>query len=112
MYERHHEPLLSQKQFLVRLFKHMVLAVLLVVGSLGMGMLGYVWFEELLWVDAFLHSAILLGGMGLAAVPLTEEAKIFVGLYALYSGMVFVAAMGIIVAPVLHRILHLFHLRD
>lgn len=104
--------LLSRKQFLIRLLKHIVLAVLLVAGSLGMGMLGYIWFEELLWVDAFLHSAVLLGGMGLAAVPQTEGAKVFVGLYALYSGMVFIAAMGIILAPVVHRVLHLFHLKD
>ena len=34
----------------------------------------------------------------------------FAGLYALYSGMVVIAAASIILAPMFHRFVHRFHL--
>lgn len=36
-------------------------------------------------------------------------AKLFASLFALYSGFVFVAMSGIVIAPIAHRILHYFH---
>jgi hypothetical protein len=79
------------------------------MGSLIGGMVGYACFEALSWPEAFLHSALLLGGMGLVAPPASSGGKVFVGLYALYAGLVFVAVAGIVLAPVLHRLLHRFH---
>jgi hypothetical protein len=112
MYERHYEELASVGRFLKRMLQHLAVAALLVGVSLGIGILGYVWLEKLSWHDAFLHAAVTLGGMGLVRVPEADEAKVFAGLYAMYSGMIFLAAAGIIIAPVLHRIMHIFHLKE
>lgn len=75
-------------------------------------MIGYHALEGLSWLDAFLNAAMLLGGMGPVAVPVTTGGKLFAGLYALYCGLVVIIAAGIILAPVAHRILHRFHLEE
>ena len=82
---------------------------MLVLASLLLGMAGYVYFETLTWTDAFLNAAMLLGGMGPVNLPMTEAGKLFAGVYALYSGMVFLVVAGILGAPVVHRVLHRFH---
>ena len=75
-------------------------------------MAGYRYYERLPWRDAFLNAAMLLGGMGPVNAPATPGAKVFAGLYALYAGLIFVVAVGIVFAPVLHRLLHRFHLEQ
>jgi hypothetical protein len=80
-----------------------------VLGSLAGGMAGYSYFEQLPWRDAFLNAAMLLGGMGPVESPATHGGKLFAGLYALYAGLVFLVAVGIVLAPVVHRLLHQFH---
>ena len=72
-------------------------------------MAGYSHFERLPWRDAFLNSAMLLGGMGPVETPATPGGKLFAGLYALYAGLVFLIVAGIVIAPVVHRMLHQFH---
>jgi hypothetical protein len=109
MYEQRKERLLSRSAFLRRLAKHVAVAVLVVVGSLGAGMAGYVHFEGLTWLDAFLNAAMLLGGMGPIWSPVTPGGKVFAGVYALYAGIVFLVVASIILAPVVHRVLHRFH---
>lgn len=88
-------------------------AALLLIGlSLGGGMLGYRYLEGMGWIDAFANAAMILSGMG-PLVPLqAEAAKIFAGLYALYSGLALILATGLIFGPVLHRILHRFHVES
>jgi hypothetical protein len=81
----------------------------LVAGSLLLGMAGYAHFEGLAWRDAFLNAAMLLGGMGPVDAPRTDGGKVFAGLYALYAGLVFLVAVAIILAPMVHRLLHKFH---
>jgi len=72
-------------------------------------MAGYMHYEQLPWRDAFLNAAMLLGGMGPVESPQTAGGKMFAGLYALYAGLVFLVAIGIVLAPVVHRLLHKFH---
>jgi hypothetical protein len=72
-------------------------------------MLGYEYYERLGTRDAFLNAAMILGGMGPVKTDLSEDGKLFAGIYALYSGLVFVVAAGVLVAPLLHRLLHSFH---
>ena len=109
MYEhRSHRPL-PQAAFLVRVLRHFALAALLLAASLGLGMLGYQHYEHLEWHDAFENTCMLLGGMGPVNNPVTPAGKVFAGCYALYAGLVFIVTATIIVAPILHRMLHLFH---
>jgi hypothetical protein len=89
---------------------HVGVAQVVVAISLLAGMIGYRHYEHMSWLDAFLNSAMLLGGMGPVKTDgLSEPGKLFAGLYALYAGLVFIAVMGIMLAPVVHRVLHRFH---
>jgi hypothetical protein len=112
MYEHRRERLLPRRAFLRRVALHLAAAGFVVVGSLFGGMAGYVHWEGLDWLDAFLNAAMLLGGMGPIWSPATVGGKLFAGLYALYSGLVFLVVAGIILAPLVHRVLHRFHLES
>lgn len=112
MYEHHSLPLLSRYQFAIRLALHGLAGIALLVFSLAIGMLGYWYYEGLGWRDGFLNSAMLIGGMGPVNPPETNGGKIFAGMYALYAGLVFIVGAGLVLAPVVHRIMHKFHLDE
>lgn len=112
MWERHYEPLLPRKQFFIRQIKFALIALGLILGSLFIGVIGYSAFEGYSWVDSFLNSAMLMGGMGPVGELHTEAGKIFAGIYALYCGLVELVAVGIFAAPIFHRFLHHFHLES
>ena len=106
MYEHRSQPLLSRRAFFLRLASHACIALGIVVGSLLIGILGYHFFEGLPWLDSLVNASMILGGMGPVDILHTTAGKLFASFYALYSGMVFLVAVGIIFAPVFHRILH------
>jgi hypothetical protein len=112
MYERRRQPLASHRYFMRRLFLHGGVALLLLALSLGIGMLGYHQFENLSWLDAFLNAAMLLGGMGPVDAPHSSPGKLFAGVYALYAGLVFLMVVGLVFTPVVHRLMHRFHIDD
>jgi hypothetical protein len=109
-FERHHEPLLSQGAFLRRLLRFSAVSLSVLLVSLLIGMVGYRLLEGFGWIDAFLNAAMLLGGMGPVTELHTTAGKLFAGSYALFSGIVFLGAVGLFLAPILHRIQHHFHL--
>ena len=109
MYESRRHPPLSRRRFARRLATHGLILVALVAFSLVLGIAGYVAFEGLSVLDGFLNAAMLLGGMGPVDLPHTAAGKLFAGCYALYAGLVFLVAMGLVLAPVVHRVLHKFH---
>jgi len=86
-------------------------SAVLIVG-LGIGVLGYHHIAHLSWVDAVLNASMILTGMGPVAVLVTDASKLFASAYALFSGIVFLTATGIVLGPVVHRVLHRFHLED
>ncbi|MBP9234725.1 MAG: hypothetical protein KBF30_08630 [Hyphomonadaceae bacterium] len=107
------EPMASGASFAGRMFTNLLAALIIVALALAVGMYGYQEIEGMAWIDAFLNSAMLLGGMGPVAPELhTEAGKLFAGFYALGCGLVLVLVSGIILAPVLHRILHALHVND
>lgn len=110
MYETRRQPLLPPAAFLRRLASHLAAAFVLLAGSIGVGMAGYMHLEGLAALDAFLDTAMLLGGMGPVHVPATSAGKLFAGLFALYAGLVFIATAALVLGPVVHRVLHRFHL--
>lgn len=110
MYEPRHKPPIPTSRFTLRLLVHASLALTLIGVSLLAGMLGYRQYENMSWLDAFVNAAMLLGGMGpVKTEGLSEAGKLFAGIYALYAGLAFIAVMGIMLAPVVHRVLHRFH---
>ena len=110
MFEHRSQPLLDLGTFLKRLGGTAALGLGLIAVSLFIGMLGYHVFERLSWIDAFLNASMLLGGMGPVEQPQTYAGKLFAGLYALYCGLAVIAVAAIILAPIVHRLLHGFHL--
>jgi hypothetical protein len=111
-YESMRQPLASMQRYAWRLLVSFLLAVLLIAISLFAGMFGYAHFEGMSWLDAFLNASMILSGMGPADQLKTNGGKLFAGFYALYSGLVIVLASGIMLAPVVHRILHRFHVDE
>ena len=109
MYESRRQRPLPRPHFLRRVVLHFALAMGLLLGSLALGMAGYMYFEHLPWRDAFLNAAMLLGGMGPVDPPKSDGGKLFAGLYALYAGLLILVTAGVVLAPVLHRLLHRFH---
>lgn len=112
IYERKSQPPVSSAAFAHRMAWHVAGALLLVALSLATGMAGYVAFEGLAPLDAFLNAAMLLGGMGPVDLPKTEAGKLFAGCFALYAGLVFIVTAALVFTPVLHRVLHHFHWDD
>ena len=80
--------------------------------SLVIGILGYHFLESLSWIDSLLNASMILGGMGPVNPVKTNAGKIFASFYALYSGVVLLASVGVLAAPIFHRFLHRFHLAD
>jgi hypothetical protein len=112
MFERKHEKLAPMSVFVRRMAASVGMAVLLIAVALFIGITGYHWIAGFGWVDSFLEASMILGGMGPVNPLATAGAKIFASLYALFSGLVFIAIMGIVLAPVTHRMLHKFHIDE
>jgi hypothetical protein len=110
IYERRHVPPIPPLKFAVRMARHTAAAAIFIAFSLGIGMAGYHALERMSWLDAFLNASMILGGMGpVKTEGLSEAGKLFAGCYALYSGLAFIAVTGLLLAPVVHRVLHHFH---
>ena len=109
MYESRRERPLARAAFLRRLLRHALAILLVIVGSLALGMAGYMYFEGLSAIDAFLNAAMLLGGMGPVDAPKSVGGKLFAGMYALYAGLAFLLVAAVMFTPLLHRLLHRFH---
>jgi len=109
MYESKAHPPIPPTRFVRRVLLHAAAALALLLLSLMLGMAGYEYFEQLQWRDAFLNAAMLMGGMGPVDAPRTDGGKLFAGFYALYAGLVFLVAAGLVFTPVMHRVLHKFH---
>ncbi|MGE3303347.1 MAG: hypothetical protein AB7M12_09560 [Hyphomonadaceae bacterium] len=98
--------------FLGRMAASILAAALITAFSLALGMAGYRYTEHMGWLDAFLNAAMLLGGMGPVSPLASDAGKVFAGAYALFCGLVIVVTTGVVLAPVLHRVLHAFHVED
>jgi hypothetical protein len=112
MFEHKHQKVVSTRVFARRLAGHVALAILLMSVALLIGVAGYHYVAGLSWVDALLNASMILGGMGPVDTLVLPAAKVFASAYALFSGLVFIAMMSIILTPVVHRILHKFHVDE
>jgi len=111
-FETKAQPVVSQAHFARRLAANLAAALGLILLSLLIGMAGYQMLEGMSTVDSYLNATMILSGMGPVGTLQTTAGKIFAGTYALYSGVVLIFSTGIILAPVVHRVLHEFHVDD
>jgi hypothetical protein len=108
-FERRGEPVLPWPAFFWRLAGSTLIGAGLIVLSLAIGMIGYRRAMRMSWIDAFVNASMILSGMGPLADPQTSGAKLFAGLYALFSGLAVLAIAGVVFAPVVHRFVHYLH---
>jgi len=114
MFERKNEKLAPLSTFIKRMATSAGMAGILIGAALCIGIFGYHAIAGFSWLDSLLEASMILGGMG-PVQSLTDAqvgAKWFASGYALFSGLVFIAVMSIVLAPVIHRILHKFHLDE
>jgi len=111
-FEHKSEPLAGAAALAGRLIYNVLIATVFIAVALALGMAGYRVTEGMSWLDAFLNASMLLGGMGPVDVLHTDNGKLFAGFYALFCGLVIVIVTGIVLAPLLHRVLHRLHAAD
>ena len=110
MFEHRDLPLISRARFLLRLALSLGVALLVLAIVLGIGMVGYHSYEGMSWIDAYANAAMILSGMGPLTPLQSNGGKLFAGTYALFSGLTFITVVGVVLSPVVHRVLHRFHL--
>lgn len=104
------------KVFYRRLWKNALWGFGIMLLCLGIGIVGYkLTIPEFDWYDSLLNASMILSGMGPMVdekIVLTNAAKVFASMYALFSGVAFISTIGILIAPIAHRFFHRLHLED
>jgi hypothetical protein len=111
-FERRHEELAPRSVFVRRIIASLAVALVTILVALFIGICGYHFLAGFNWVDSFLEASMILGGMGPVNQLPTDAAKVFASIYALFSGLILIALMGIILSPVAHRVMHKFHVDE
>jgi len=112
MYEHKSAPLASQRKFIQRVIRNVILSLSVIAACLILGVLGYHFTANIPWLDSLHNASMILSGMGPVVVIETDSGKYFSSFYALFSGIVFISNVGILLAPVAHRLLHRLSLED
>ena len=112
MFEVHHLPLAPPEVFRRRLITTGSVGLALIAASLAIGIAGYMVFEHLAAIDAFLNAAMILSGMGPLHYPATTGGKLFAGIYAIYCGFAVLGIAAVMFAPIVHRLFHRFHIAE
>lgn len=111
-FEPRHQKVISRTAFAKRMGGAIGLWLLLTLGGLAIGMIGYAWTESMGLADSFVNAAMILSGMGPVAELHTTAGKVFAGSYAILSGLIIVIGAGFVLAPIAHRVLHRFHVES
>jgi hypothetical protein len=110
MFEKKGDKLLPWPRFLRRMAVSFLLAFGIISVALAAGIAGYHSIAGLKWIDALLNASMILTGMGPVDPMTSTAAKLFASGYAVFSGVIFLSAEAVVLAPVFHRMLHSFHL--
>ncbi len=112
MYEHKKQPLASSRIFYQRVLKNLLVASGIIMICLVIGIIGYHYLANASWIDALHNAAMILSGMGPVIEIETNTGKLFSTVYALFSGVIFIANIGFIFAPAIHRLFHRLHLEE
>lgn len=110
--EHKKQKLATVPKFAVRVVKYNILALLLVVFSILVGIIGYSYLGNLSFIDSFHMASMILTGMGPVAEMKTNAGKIFSSFYALYSGIAFLSITAVFLTPLIHRVLHILNIEE
>src|SRR5256712_10117068 len=111
-FERRSDPLAPTSIFVRRLLASLGIALSLIAVALSIGIAGYHILGRFNWIDSLLEASMILGGMGPVNQLPNDAAKIFASAYALFSGLIFIAVLGVVLSPIAHRFLHKFHIDE
>ena len=111
-FEKNGERLATWPRFARRMAISLIITLTIVTVALMAGVLGYHAIAKLSWVDSLLNASMILTGMGPVDPMKDTASKLFASAYALFSGVVFLSAVGVVLSPILHRIIHAFHIDD
>ena len=105
------EEVIALPQFFKRMLRYALLATVLLILGLVPGVIGYYLMGDMTWERAFINAISLLGGL-VPPEPLeTNAGHIFSAAYSLFIETIFFVAIATLVAPVIHRVLHLMHFK-
>jgi len=82
------------------------------MGTLCIGVIGYHFIAQLPWIASFHQASLQLSGMGPVETNLRGAGRIFESVYSLFCGIVLLGSAGLLFAPLIHRLLHRFHVED
>lgn len=111
-FEHHSKPVIPFADFLLRLARYALFAIILLGVSLGIGVLGYHYTNDLNWLDSLLNASMILTGMGPVDPMKNDTAKWFASFYSIFSGVVFLSTVAVFLSPIVHRFLHKMHVDD
>ncbi len=111
-FEHKSEPVLPFDRFIKRIVRYTFFAFLLLGFSLGIGVVGYHYFNELPWLDSLLNASMILTGMGPIDPMKNNGAKWFASFYSIFSGVVFLSTVAVFLSPIVHRLLHKLHVDE
>ena len=111
-FERRHDKLAPVSVFVKRLIASLAIAFALIGLAMTIGISGYHLLGGFGWIDSLLEASMILGGMGPVAQLSGDGVKVFASLYALFSGLIFIAVLGVVLSPIAHRLLHKFHVDE
>lgn len=111
-FEHHSEPVIPFDQFIKRIVRYTFFSFLLLGVSLGIGVLGYHFINDLPWIDALLNASMILTGMGPIDPMKNDAAKLFASFYSIFSGVVFLSTVAVFLSPIAHRFLHKLHVDE
>lgn len=99
-------------RFIIRVARYALFSAVLIIISVGIGMVGYHHAGQLEWIDSFYMSCMVLAGMGEVEDMVSNGGKLFSSFYALYSGIAFMSITAVFFAPFIHRLLHILHVES
>lgn len=108
-FEHRKQKVVPFHEFIVRVGRYGLFALLLIFVSVCLGTIGYRSLADLSWIESFYMACMILTGMGPVAEMTSTKAKLFSSFYALYSGVAFLSITAIFFAPIIHRLLHILH---
>ncbi len=111
-FENRSRPLLTKKDFYIRVLRYTGFSFVLIIASLIIGVLGYHYLNDLDWLDALVNASMILTGMGPVDPLKNDAAKWFASFYAIFSGVAFLSIVAVFFSPIVHRFLHKHHLDE
>lgn len=111
-YEVRADALAPRSIFIKRLLGSLAVALGVIALALSIGIAGYHFIAGFNWIDSLLEASMILSGMGPVNALHNDTSKVFASIYALFSGLIVIALMGIMLSPVAHRLMHRFHVDE